>query len=67
MTGVCAAAVLLTLLPELLRYVSRIEMLPDWLRHVAENRMIFYSLLLIILMLVRPQGLLALRRGRARR
>jgi ABC-type branched-subunit amino acid transport system permease subunit len=29
--------------------------------------MIFYSLLLIILMLVRPQGLLALRPGRARR
>jgi len=55
--GVCVAAVLLTILPELLRYVAHIESLPEWLRHVAENRMIIYSLLLIILMLTRPQGL----------
>jgi len=55
--GVCFAAVLLTILPELLRYVARIEALPEWLRHIAENRMIIYSLLLIILMLTRPQGL----------
>lgn len=55
--GVCFAAVLLTILPELLRYVSKIEALPDWLQHIAENRMILYSLLLIVLMLTRPQGL----------
>ncbi len=55
--GVCVAAVLLTILPELLRYVARIDALPEWLRHIAENRMIIYSLLLIILMLTRPQGL----------
>jgi branched-chain amino acid transport system permease protein len=55
--GVCIAAALLTVLPELLRYVSKIEALPDWLQRVAENRMILYSLLLIILMLTRPQGL----------
>ena len=55
--GVCVAAVLLTILPELLRYVSKIQMLPEWLRHVTENRMILYSLLLIVLMLTRPQGL----------
>jgi branched-chain amino acid transport system permease protein len=55
--GVCAAAALLTILPEVLRYVSRIEALPLWLREVAENRMILYSLLLIILMLTRPQGI----------
>ena len=42
--GVIVAAILLTLLPELLR-------------PVAEYRMIIYSLLLIVLMLVRPQGL----------
>jgi branched-chain amino acid transport system permease protein len=42
--GVILAAVLLTLLPEVLR-------------PVAEYRMILYSLLLIGLMLVRPQGL----------
>jgi branched-chain amino acid transport system permease protein len=42
--GVIAAAVLLTLLPE-------------WLRSLAQYRMVFYSLLLIVLMLTRPQGL----------
>jgi branched-chain amino acid transport system permease protein len=55
--GVCFAAALLTILPEVLRYVSKIEWLPHWLQQVAENRMILYSLLLIILMLTRPQGL----------
>jgi branched-chain amino acid transport system permease protein len=58
--GVCVAAALLTILPEVLRYVSRIDALPEWLRQVAENRMILYSLLLIILMLTRPQGLFGL-------
>ena len=42
--GVILAAILLTLLPEVLR-------------PIAEYRMIIYSLLLIVLMLVRPQGL----------
>jgi len=42
--GVILAAILLTLLPEVLR-------------SVADYRMILYSLLLIVLMLVRPQGL----------
>ncbi|HEY9154239.1 MAG TPA: branched-chain amino acid ABC transporter permease, partial [Opitutaceae bacterium] len=42
--GVVLAAILLTLLPE-------------FLRPVAEYRMIIYSALLIVLMLVRPQGL----------
>lgn len=55
--GVCIAAVLLTILPEVLRWVAKIESLPDWLQHVAENRMILYSLLLILMMLARPQGL----------
>jgi branched-chain amino acid transport system permease protein len=42
--GVVLAAILLTLLPELLR-------------PIAEYRMILYSFLLIVLMLVRPRGL----------
>jgi len=50
--GVILAAVLLTLLPEVLR-------------PVAEYRMIIYSLLLIVLMLVRPQGLFNLSRRRS--
>jgi branched-chain amino acid transport system permease protein len=44
LVGVIIAAVLLTILPELLR-------------GVAEYRMIIYALLLIIMMLTRPQGL----------
>lgn len=55
--GVCVAAVLLTILPEWLRTVSDYPWLPEWLRDIADNRMILYSLLLIILMLTRPQGL----------
>ncbi len=48
--GVILAAVLLTLLPEVLR-------------PVAEYRMVIYSFLLIVLMLVRPQGLFNFRRS----
>jgi len=48
--GVIIAAVLLTLLPE-------------FLRPIAEYRMIIYSLLLIILMLTRPQGLFSLKKS----
>ena len=51
--GVVGAAVLLTLLPELLR-------------PIAEYRMILYALLLILLMILRPEGLLVRpRRGGA--
>lgn len=55
--GVCLAAVLLTIFPELLRMLSDQPWLPEPLRHLAENRMILYSVLLIVLMLNRPQGL----------
>jgi branched-chain amino acid transport system permease protein len=66
MVGVCLAAALLTVLPEVLRYVSHLGFLPEWLRHVAENRMIIYSLLLIVVMIARPQGLFSLKPSRAR-
>ena len=45
-TGVILAAILLTLLPEVLRF-----------RAFEQFRMIMYALLLIILMILRPQGL----------
>lgn len=45
MTGSVLAAIVLTLLPELLR-------------SAAEARMVIYALLLIIMMIVRPQGLM---------
>ena len=62
--GVILAAVLLTLLPEGLRMLAGIEHLPGItierpLGWVANTRMIIYSLLLIVLMLTRPQGLFA--------
>jgi branched-chain amino acid transport system permease protein len=47
--GVIFAAILLTLLPEVLR-------------PVAQYRMVIYSLLLIVLMLTRPQGLFSWRK-----
>lgn len=49
--GVILAAILLTVLPEVLR-------------PIAEYRMILYSLLLVILMLTRPQGLFIFSRKR---
>jgi branched-chain amino acid transport system permease protein len=62
--GACFAAIILTILPELLRYVAKIDALPEWLREIAENRMILYSLLLILLMITRPQGLFGQWSGR---
>jgi branched-chain amino acid transport system permease protein len=55
--GVTFAAILLTLLLEYLRFVSGYQWLPDLVRRIAANRMIIYSLILIALMLLRPQGL----------
>ena len=55
--GVAFAAVLLTALGEYLRFVAKYDWLPDWLRRIADNRTIIYALVLIALMLLRPQGL----------
>lgn len=66
-TGVIIAASLLTVLPELLRNLAQyhLPVLPapyNSLRWVAETRMILYSLLLVVMMLVRPQGLFTWRK-----
>ncbi|MGH7992892.1 MAG: branched-chain amino acid ABC transporter permease [Limisphaerales bacterium] len=60
--GVILAAILLTLLPEGLRWLADVQSLPGIARAypfawVGDMRMIIYSLLLIVLMLTRPQGL----------
>lgn len=55
--GVAFAAVLLTVLLEYLRFAANYEFLPAIVREVAKNRMIIFSLVLIALMLLRPQGL----------
>lgn len=68
--GVIIAAIILTLLPEGLRvikdYTLPFTFLPvSWrqLTWIGETRMIIYSLLLIVLMLTRPQGLFTWRRS----
>jgi branched-chain amino acid transport system permease protein len=69
--GVILAATLLTILPELLRALAHTDFVPGFqkalegvipihlppLQGLLENRLILYSLLLIIMMLTRPQGL----------
>jgi len=67
--GVIFAAILLTLLPEGLRMIAGIEHLPGItaerpLGWIGDTRMIIYSLLLIVLMLTRPQGLFSLKKSK---
>jgi branched-chain amino acid transport system permease protein len=66
--GVIVAAILLTLLPEGLRLAAGIEHLPGInqdhpLSWVGNARMVIYSLLLVVLMLTRPQGLFTFRKS----
>jgi branched-chain amino acid transport system permease protein len=61
--GVIAAAIVLSLLPEALRFIPQFYQqifgvsLPHLVDDLLKNRMMIYSLLLIILMLTRPQGI----------
>jgi len=50
-TGSVVAAIILTALPEALRYVK------DYMPGGKDPRMVVYSIMLIVLMLTRPQGL----------
>jgi len=52
--GVIIAAVLLTFAPEGLRMISNASPKLAW---IGDSRMLFYSLILIALMITRPQGL----------
>jgi len=58
--GVILAAILLTLLPEGLRMLSGVSPSLHW---ISESRLLLYSLLLITLMLLRPQGLFNFRKS----
>ena len=61
--GVVLAAILLTLLPEVLRRAAGLTVpnpfgpQPWSLKWVADTRMMIYSMLIILIMLARPQGL----------
>jgi branched-chain amino acid transport system permease protein len=67
--GVIAAAVVLSLLPEALRFIPQVYerlfgiQLPHLIDDLLKNRVLIYSILLIILMLTRPQGLFGGRGG----
>jgi branched-chain amino acid transport system permease protein len=80
-TGVVLAAILLTILPEILRALAHTDFiavaqaalesvikihLPP-LQGLLENRLILYSVLLIIMMITRPQGLFGDLAGARRR
>jgi branched-chain amino acid transport system permease protein len=54
-SGSIIAAIVLTFLPEALRYVK------DYMPGGRDPRMVIYSIMLIVLMLTRPQGLLGRR------
>jgi branched-chain amino acid transport system permease protein len=58
--GVILAAVLLTLLPEGLRMLAGVSPSLQW---IGSSRPLLYSLMLICLMLLRPQGLFNFRRS----
>ena len=68
--GVVAAAVILSLLPEALRFIPQVyeklfnASLPHLIDDLLKNRMLIYSILLIIMMLTRPQGIFGGRGGR---
>ena len=69
--GVIIAAALLTLLPEGLRALAPLEIplpghAPLSLKWIGETRPLLYSILLIGLMLLRPQGLFTWRGRRAK-
>ncbi|MFM8421511.1 MAG: branched-chain amino acid ABC transporter permease [Verrucomicrobiota bacterium] len=61
--GVIAAAAVLTLMPEGLRLVAGLSPSLKW---VGESRPLLYAILLIALMLLRPQGLFAWGRNKTR-
>ena len=58
--GVVLAAILLTLLPEGLRALAGVSPSLHW---ISESRPLLYSILLISLMLLRPQGLFNFRKS----
>jgi branched-chain amino acid transport system permease protein len=66
--GVLLAAVLLTILPEALRMLPTFTIDPPWSEpmviQATDFRMILYSLIIIVLMLLRPQGLFTWSAGR---
>lgn len=68
MTGAILGAILVTLLPELLRYLqdiqdNRLEPLlgVDFMFNIGDLRLVIFALILILTMILRPQGILGTR------
>jgi branched-chain amino acid transport system permease protein len=57
-TGAIVAGALLTLLPFLFRQLASVQRFPVSVRHIFENQFAVLALALVIMMLVRPRGLL---------
>ncbi|CAN5309532.1 branched-chain amino acid ABC transporter permease [soil metagenome] len=56
-SGSIVAAIVLTLLPEILRNLAWIPGLPESMHDASQYRLVIYAGLLILIMLARPQGL----------
>jgi branched-chain amino acid transport system permease protein len=60
MTGAILGAIIVTLLPELLRQLPDVEMAGTVFRF-ADLRLVIFALILILTMILRPQGILGTR------
>lgn len=57
-SGAIVAGALLTLLPFLFRQLASVQAFPPSVRHIFENQLAVLALALVVMMLVRPRGLL---------
>jgi branched-chain amino acid transport system permease protein len=62
MAGAALGAILLTYLPERLRSLGALEFLPEQFRDPAKFRFLLFGLAMVLVMILRPQGLLPSRR-----
>jgi branched-chain amino acid transport system permease protein len=62
MAGAALGAILLTYLPERLRSLGALEFLPEQFRDPAKFRYLLFGLAMVLVMILRPQGLLPSRR-----
>nr|WP_245571164.1 branched-chain amino acid ABC transporter permease [Catelliglobosispora koreensis] len=62
MAGAALGAILLTYLPERLRSLGALEFLPERFQDPAEFRYLLFGLAMVVVMILRPQGLLPSKR-----
>ncbi|HET6248566.1 MAG TPA: branched-chain amino acid ABC transporter permease [Tepidisphaeraceae bacterium] len=57
-SGAIVAGAILTMLPFLFRQLASDQQIPSWLQNVFEHQLALFALVLIVMMLLRPRGLL---------